>query len=94
MTSPRFWIIGLTTVIGLTLVTVSDGAMAKSGQADPGDDPAAGSSHVATTFYADVMPILQENCVDCHQPQGLKPGGMVAPMSFMTYEETRRWAPA
>ncbi len=94
MTSPRLWMIGLTTVFGLTLFTVVDGALAKSGQADPGYQPKAGSSHAVTTFYADVMPILQENCVDCHQPQGLKPGGMVAPMSFMTYEETRRWAPA
>ena len=94
MTSPRLWMIGLTTVFGLTLFTVVDGALAKSGQADPGYQPKAGSSHAVTTFYADVMPILQENCVDCHQPQGLKPGGMVAPMSFMTYSEVRPWAKA
>jgi mono/diheme cytochrome c family protein len=45
------------------------------------------------TFYADVLPILQENCQACHQPEGLNMGGMVAPMSLVTYEEVRPWAP-
>jgi mono/diheme cytochrome c family protein len=45
------------------------------------------------TFYADVLPVLQENCQACHQPAGLNMGGMVAPMSLLTYEETRPWAP-
>jgi mono/diheme cytochrome c family protein len=58
---------------------------------------AAGVSAGATapdppTFYADVLPILQQNCQACHQPAGLNLGGMVAPMSFMTFEETRPWA--
>jgi mono/diheme cytochrome c family protein len=44
------------------------------------------------TFFADVLPILQANCQVCHQPAGLNLGGMVAPMSFMTYEDTRPWA--
>lgn len=48
----------------------------------------------APTYYADVMPILQENCQACHQPAGLNMGGMVAPMSFMTYEDTKPWARA
>ena len=47
----------------------------------------------APTFYADVLPILRENCIDCHQPQGMNLGGMVAPMAFTSYEETRPWAP-
>lgn len=45
------------------------------------------------TFYADVLPILQENCQACHQPAGLNMGGMVAPMSLVRYEEVRPWAP-
>jgi len=45
------------------------------------------------TFYADVLGILQANCQTCHQPVGMNLGGMVAPMSFVTYEETRPWAP-
>jgi mono/diheme cytochrome c family protein len=53
---------------------------------------ATGVSANTPTFYADVLPILQENCQACHQPAGLNLGGMVAPMSFMTYGETRPWA--
>lgn len=41
----------------------------------------------AVTFTRDVAAILYENCVNCH-----KPGG-VAPMSLMTYEEARPYAP-
>jgi mono/diheme cytochrome c family protein len=44
------------------------------------------------TFTKDVLPILQENCQSCHRPYGANLAGMVAPMSFMTYKETRPWA--
>ncbi len=46
------------------------------------------------TFTKDVLPILQENCQVCHRPGGANLGGMVAPMAFTTYEETRPWAKA
>ena len=46
------------------------------------------------TFYKDVLPAVQENCQDCHRPAGDNVMGMVAPMSFMTYAETRPWAKA
>ncbi|MDX1382632.1 MAG: hypothetical protein R3190_03255 [Thermoanaerobaculia bacterium] len=46
------------------------------------------------TFYRDVLPLLQENCQTCHRPSGDDLFGMVAPMSFLTYEETRPWARA
>ena len=46
------------------------------------------------TFYKDVLPILQENCQVCHRPGGANLGGMVAPMAFVTYDETRPWAKA
>jgi hypothetical protein len=39
------------------------------------------------TFYADVLPILQDNCQVCHIGQGLNLGGMVAPWPLTTYEE-------
>src|SRR5688500_2514755 len=42
----------------------------------------------APTFYKDVLPILQANCQTCHRP------GEVAPMSLLTYEESRPWARA
>ena len=48
----------------------------------------------AATFSEDVLPILQENCQVCHRPGGANLGGMVAPMSFDTYEKTRPWAKA
>lgn len=40
------------------------------------------------TFYRDVLPVLQNHCQSCHRP------GRVAPISFMTYRETRPWAEA
>ena len=39
------------------------------------------------TFQRDVLPILAKHCQDCHRP------GQVAPMSFLTYQTTRPWAP-
>ena len=39
------------------------------------------------TFTRDIMPILQENCQTCHRAEG------IAPMSLMTYDEVRPWAP-
>jgi mono/diheme cytochrome c family protein len=60
---------------------------------------ASGASAAATadvpaspTFTRDVLPILQKNCQDCHRPEGLNLGGMVAPMALVTYDETRPWA--
>jgi hypothetical protein len=38
------------------------------------------------TFAADVAPIIYENCILCHQPEG------IAPMSLISYEEARPWA--
>jgi len=46
------------------------------------------------TFYEDVLPVIQENCQVCHRANGQDLGGMVAPMAFTTYEETRPWAKA
>jgi hypothetical protein len=40
------------------------------------------------TFNKDVLPILQKNCQTCHRP------GEIAPMSFLTYRDTRPWAKA
>jgi hypothetical protein len=40
------------------------------------------------TFNKDVLPILQSNCQVCHRPGG------IAPMSLMTFQNTRPWAKA
>jgi hypothetical protein len=46
----------------------------------------------APTFYRDVLPVLQESCQACHRPSGLNMGGLLAPMSLVTYDEVRPWA--
>lgn len=49
----------------------------------------AGASAVKpVTFAKDIAPILQEKCQECHH------AGSMAPMSLVTYEETRPWAKA
>ena len=56
--------------------------------------PAAASSAPSTTpalqptFYKNVLPILQQHCQSCHRP------GEIAPMPFVTYQQTRPWAAA
>ena len=42
----------------------------------------------APTFNKHILPILQKNCQECHRP------GAIAPMSFLTYQETRPYARA
>jgi mono/diheme cytochrome c family protein len=46
------------------------------------------------TFTKDVLPILQENCQTCHREGGKNMSGMIAPMAFTSYQETRPWAKA
>lgn len=46
----------------------------------------------ALTFFKDIQPIIQENCVACHTPAGDNIMGMVAPMPLRTYREVRPWA--
>ena len=41
----------------------------------------------AVTYTKDVAPILQENCQACHRE------GSVAPMTLLSYEDARSWAP-
>src|SRR6478735_3003049 len=50
--------------------------------------PQQDSSTGAVTFNKNVLPILQKNCQACHRP------GEIAPMSFLTYQDTRPWAKA
>jgi len=49
---------------------------------------AAASLAAPATFNKDVLPILQQNCQECHRP------GEVAPFSLMTYKDARPWAKA
>jgi len=54
----------------------------------------ASANEAAVTYHKDVAPIMQENCQTCHRPSGFNLSGLVAPMSFMSYAETRPWARA
>ena len=48
--------------------------------------PAQGQTASDPTFTRDVLPLLQRSCQQCHR------AGTGAPMSLLTYEETRPWA--
>jgi hypothetical protein len=64
---------------GLVAVAASAGSMRATAQGGP-------AAHV--TFNKDVLPILQKNCQSCHRP------GEIAPMSFLSYKDTRPFARA
>ena len=63
-------------------LTLSGTAIAAEASTDGGTAPAA----KPVTFAKDVAPILQQKCQECHRT------GSMAPMSLITYEETRPWA--
>jgi hypothetical protein len=44
------------------------------------------TNRAPVTYTKDIAPILQDKCEDCHRP------GAMAPMSLLTYQETRPWA--
>jgi hypothetical protein len=48
--------------------------------------PLLASAQSAPTFTKDVARIFQEKCESCHRPDS------IAPMSLVTYEESRPWA--
>jgi len=77
MTNPRAFAFFLT--LGLVLATVVPGY-------------AGNEAEDTVTYYKDVLPIVQENCQSCHRESGTNISGLIAPMSFMNYEETRPWA--
>src|SRR5262245_17197092 len=51
-----------------------------------GATPFAIAADSNVTFARDIAPILQAKCQDCHRK------GTAAPMSLVTYDETRPWA--
>ena len=52
----------------------------------PATAAAQTTSSDTPTFANDVAPIFFRECVNCHRP------GQIAPMSLITYQETRPWA--
>src|SRR3954464_2420001 len=51
-------------------------------------EQAAAASASAPTFNKDIAPIFYANCTSCHRP------GDIAPMSLLTYKDSRPWAKA
>ena len=49
-------------------------------------EPSAPAKAGAVTFYKDVAPILNANCVVCHRQ------GAVGPFALSTFNQARRWA--
>src|SRR6202049_2765511 len=68
--------------IALATLILGTAAMSASLRATAGEDSKP------VTFNKEVLPILQKNCQSCHRP------GEIAPMSFLTYKDTRPWAKA
>ena len=45
-------------------------------------------AQTATTYYKNVVPVLQKHCQECHRP------GEIGPMALQTYADARPWATA
>jgi hypothetical protein len=73
-------------IAGWRLTALMAGSVAAT-LAVVGSAEAQSSAASEVTFSRDVAPILQRSCESCHRPEG------VAPMSLVTYNEVRPWAP-
>ena len=73
-----------TTLAFGAFLTLSASLYAADAAVATGSAPAAKT----VTFARDVAPILQARCQECHHK------GAMAPMSLVSYEETRPWAKA
>ena len=67
----------------LVVPTVSGLTLSVKAAAQAGPQGTAAASARPVTFTKDVAPILQRSCQNCHRPES------IAPMSFLTYEQTR-----
>ena len=67
-------------------IAVLAAAVAWSGSSVKAEQAAAAPA--APTFNKDIAPIFFANCTTCHRP------GEIAPMSLMSYAESRPWAKA
>src|SRR5499427_8273218 len=62
------------------------GAMAATVLLLPASIVLAADQPKPVTFSKDIAPILQAKCQSCHEP------GSIAPMSLITFQESRPWA--
>jgi hypothetical protein len=75
-------------MIAITRGTALGACLALGGLSLAADLANTASAAKPVTFAKDIAPILQAKCQDCHR------AGSMAPMSLVTYEETRPWAKA
>ena len=82
------------TLLALTTLAIANQTIAQSYDSNPSAqkmhyyDIADFEMQASDINYADhIAPILQRSCLQCHRPGG---GG---PMSFLSYDEVRPWAP-
>src|SRR5208282_1978290 len=68
------------------MLTISIAMVIQSSALAADVTPATAGPRQPVTFSKDVAPILQEKCQECHQPNS------IAPMSLISYQETRPWA--
>lgn len=54
---------------------------------DPSDPSTSPETDPDTTYYADVQPLLAENCARCHGPDGLPPGDFTDPAVASAWAE-------
>ena len=74
-------------VVAMALAALAFGAA-------PGYAGNEAEGDAAVTYYEHVLPIMQQNCQTCHRESGANISGLIAPMSFTSYQETRPWARA
>jgi hypothetical protein len=70
---------------GISVLALSV-SLTLAGPATAADLTNAAPAGKPVTFAKDIAPILQAKCQECHRK------GSMAPMSLVTYEETRPWA--
>ncbi len=83
-------------LIGCTVILSCAGAPGPGGDAgliidatyDGGDEATLADGGRALTWFKDVLPVAQANCLVCHQ------GGTVAPFSMNDVTVLKQWAPA
>jgi hypothetical protein len=71
---------------GVCLLGLGIGALLRGPVPVEGQSPSAVRTPVVT-FTRDVAPILQQKCQVCHRP------GSIAPMSLLTYQDAKAFAP-
>jgi len=77
--------VALATTLALSVFLTLSASLYAADAAATSTSPSAAKT---VTFAKDVAPILQARCQECHHK------GAMAPMSLVSYEETRPWAKA